>query len=167
MIMEVIHARGHPSIRATHASTIEVTREEHLTERGDCIIGVAADKSPRDFSGSFKEALRRDDSILIVVFKVGDFSDFILAQGSSRLVVDDPVKLIIRRSLFVEPATVGIRANKAARDIDRGLVNALRNPGSLLEVRLYVIRLGEIESIYAGPRSILEDEPGSHVDPAG
>jgi hypothetical protein len=29
-----IHARGHENVRATHATTIEVTKEEHLTPRG-------------------------------------------------------------------------------------------------------------------------------------
>jgi len=154
--LEVVYARGHPNIRATHYSTLEVTKEEHLSERGDCIIGVGADKSPRDFSPGFKDALRSDRAILIAVLRTGEYYDIVLSQGSSRLILDDPVKLIIRRSSYIEPATIGVRANKAARDLDRSLIALLRDPGSILELRLYVIRLDDIQSVDPGSRSVLE-----------
>ncbi|MGC8953213.1 DUF371 domain-containing protein [Desulfurococcus amylolyticus] len=154
---EIVYARGHPRIKATHVTTLEISREEYLTERGDCIIGIGADRSPKDFSRVFKEALRRDDSILLAVIRVGGLVDIVLAQGSSGLIVDSPVKLIIRRSSFIEPATIGIKANKAARDIDRRIIQMLRDPGTVLELRLYVLGLDEVESIYAGSRGILQD----------
>lgn len=153
--VEVVYARGHPNIKATHPTTLEVTREEHLTERGDCIIGVSASKAPRDFSESFKEALRSDRAVLVALIIVGGLMDVVLAQGSSRLLLDSPVKLVIRRSSFIEPATIGVKASKAARDIDRGIIAALRNPDTVVELKLYALRLDEIESIYTGSRSIL------------
>jgi hypothetical protein len=41
-VEEFIEARGHKKIRGTHRTTFEFTKEAHLTERGDCIIGVRA-----------------------------------------------------------------------------------------------------------------------------
>ena len=41
--MEIVIARGHPNIRATHKTTLEVTKEKELSPRGDCIIGICAD----------------------------------------------------------------------------------------------------------------------------
>jgi hypothetical protein len=41
-VAEEIPFVGHAMVRATHARTIEITTEGHLTARGDCIIGVAA-----------------------------------------------------------------------------------------------------------------------------
>ena len=41
---EIIRCRGHPLVLGTHPTTFEVTREDHLTENGNCIIGIAADK---------------------------------------------------------------------------------------------------------------------------
>jgi len=58
MPREVIHCRGHENVKATHRSTLEITTEDFLTPRGDCIICVSADKSLRDLSDDFKEALR-------------------------------------------------------------------------------------------------------------
>lgn len=46
--MIVIKARGHPNIKATHRTTIEVTKDNYLTGRGDCILGIDADKSLKD-----------------------------------------------------------------------------------------------------------------------
>ena len=41
---EIIRCRGHPLVLGTHPTTFEVTREDHLTSSGNCIIGIAADK---------------------------------------------------------------------------------------------------------------------------
>ncbi|HID73268.1 TPA: DUF371 domain-containing protein [Candidatus Micrarchaeota archaeon] len=47
---DVVTARGHPNIRAEHETTFEVTTEPSLTPRGDCIVGVQADKAASDLS---------------------------------------------------------------------------------------------------------------------
>ncbi|HIP58595.1 MAG TPA: DUF371 domain-containing protein, partial [Archaeoglobus profundus] len=36
---EVITAWGHPNITAKHRTTLEITKDEELSIRGDCIIG--------------------------------------------------------------------------------------------------------------------------------
>ncbi len=156
MLHETIKAYGHPLIKATHRTTFEITKEEYLTPRGDCIIGVGADKSVKDLSQRFKDAVRRNDSILIIVLKCGNVKDIVLAQGSSNLILSDPDKIIVRKSSYVEPATLAIRANKAARDIDRALVVCLKN-GSELFVDLYVLRLDEISSPYKDVGSVVND----------
>lgn len=149
---EVIKARGHENVKATHRTTLEITREPGLTPGGDCIIGVSADKGAFDLNPHFKECLQSDKSILIVVLEVGELRDLVLAEGSPNLSLSDKNKIIIRKSNYVEPATIGIRANKAAGDIKRELVERLKNPQSTLTVYLYVLRLDEIASIYVSPR---------------
>lgn len=44
-MIEEVTAHGHRNIFATNKKTFEMTKEPHLTERGDCIVAVAADKS--------------------------------------------------------------------------------------------------------------------------
>ncbi|HIP75502.1 MAG TPA: DUF371 domain-containing protein, partial [Thermococcus paralvinellae] len=44
MMREIIHCYGHENIKATHKSTLEITKEDFLTPRGDCIICIKADK---------------------------------------------------------------------------------------------------------------------------
>ena len=49
--------RGHPLVLGTHPTTFEVTCEKHLTENGNCIIGVAADKGCAGLSADFNRCL--------------------------------------------------------------------------------------------------------------
>lgn len=155
MIIEVIRARGHRNILARHRTTLEITKESEVTPRGDCIIGVSADKAAADLSPRFKEALRDDSAILIAVLEAGGLRDVVLAMGRRDLVLEHREKIILRKSEYVEPATVGVRANKAAGDISRDLVEELRK-GSELLVKLIVLRLDEVYPEYAGPGGVLE-----------
>ena len=48
-----IYAKGHENVKSTHKSTLEITTEEHLTCTGDCILGICADKSMKNFPEDF------------------------------------------------------------------------------------------------------------------
>ena len=51
------YAFGHPNIQATHKTTLEFTKDEYVSLRGDCIIGIDADfdlKSLKKFIKTFK-----------------------------------------------------------------------------------------------------------------
>ncbi len=134
IFIDVLRAKGHQNIRATHPSTLEITTEKHLTPRGDCIIGVSADKPANKLSPQLKNALKRDKSVLIIVFLSGKHWDYIIAKGSKNLMLTSDKKIIIRKSNYVEPSTIGILANKSARDLDRGLINNLRKGAELIVV---------------------------------
>jgi len=63
-LVEVVCARGHEHVSATHASTFEVTTDDWLTPAGDCILAVEADRAPRDFFARVSRRVcddRRDD----------------------------------------------------------------------------------------------------------
>ncbi len=156
MLHETIRAYGHPMMRATHRTTFEITRDPHLTPRGDCIIGVNADKSADDLDPRVKDAIRRDDAIIIIVLRVGQLQDIVLAQGSAKLQLSDQRRIIIRRSTYIEPATLAIKANKAARDIDRTLIDMLRK-GAKLTMDIYILGLDEIRSPYKNVGGIIND----------
>jgi uncharacterized protein len=46
---------GHANIRSNHKKTIEITKDSHLTTRGDCIIGVNASAGCNDLPESLKK----------------------------------------------------------------------------------------------------------------
>ena len=49
---------GHENIRSNHKKTIEITKESHLTPRGDCIVGVNANSSCSDLPEKLKNKLK-------------------------------------------------------------------------------------------------------------
>ncbi|MCE4619755.1 MAG: DUF371 domain-containing protein [Desulfurococcales archaeon] len=124
-------AKGHPNVRATHKSTLELTRDPHLTPRGDCIVGVEAELSAGSLPQWIKMALRREDSLLIVVLCSGGVCDSLTARGDPRLTLASSNSMVIRKSSYVDARTIGVGASKAARDIDRRIVESLRGGGTL------------------------------------
>jgi len=138
---ELVRARGHPNIRATHPTTLEITKETHLTPRGDCIIAVGADKGARDLSDAFKSAAREPGSIIIMTIEVprAGLSELIRARGHPALTFKHPTDMVVRRSAFTCGRTIAVMADKAARDLSRELVNALKDPSALVVVRLEVL----------------------------
>ena len=142
MLREVIHCRGHENVKATHKSTLEFTKEDYLTPRGDCILCIKADKGINDLSEEFKTALKAGKKLLIRI-RAGNLVDEILAEGSPSLILDHDYSMVIRKSTYVDGRTLAVRANKAARDIDRRVVELLKNPETIAEVELIILDEGK------------------------
>ncbi|MEM1868309.1 MAG: DUF371 domain-containing protein [Thermosphaera sp.] len=155
MASEQVTARGHFNITGRHKTTLEITRERDLTVRGDCIIGVEADKATSDFSSEFKKALRDPRNVLLIILEARGIRDFLLAHCSSSLILSDTRRIIVRRSGFIEPATIGLHATKAAGDLNRELINALKNGETVLKADFYVLRLEQVEAVDPSTRGIL------------
>jgi len=66
-----IRCRGHPCVTALHPTTLEITRDTGLTPRGDCIVGVAADRAARDLPREVRDLLCRDDAVVTAKFCCG------------------------------------------------------------------------------------------------
>jgi len=127
----IFRARGHPNVRARHRSTFEVTREDYLTPRGDCIIGVSSEAAAADLPGWLKDGLRRGLPVVALLYSGGRL-DAVAGWGDPRMSLSDPVRMVFRRSDYVGPETVMVRASKAAVHLDRGLVESLRRGGELV-----------------------------------
>jgi len=124
---DVVTFRGHPMVRSLHPTTIEITTVDHLTERGDCIIGVCASKGCAQLDPWVKEGLRRTGSKVTARFVVGSFRFEVRAVGDPRLLLSHPHDIVIRRSEFASERTLAVRADKASKDIPREMVRLLRN----------------------------------------
>ena len=125
-----ISSFGHPNISATHKTTIELTREDFLTHTGDCIIGVKADKACADLPKKFKELLKLGRRLRITL-ECNGFKETITARGDPRLTFTDEHRMIIRKSDFVCGKTLCVRADKAAADLNRDLIEELKKGGRL------------------------------------
>jgi len=121
----VIKARGNKLIKATHKSTLEITKDNFLTERGDCIIGINANYSVKDLPEDLKDHLLNEGKIKIVI-KVDDLIDDIIAYGSKNLLLTNDRSIVIRKSNYIDDRTLAINSNKSAIDINRKLIEELR-----------------------------------------
>ena len=109
-----------------------------MTPRGDCIIAVGADKGARDLSEAFKSIARRPNSIIIITVEIpsAGLSESIRARGHPALTFEHPTDMVVRKSTYTCGRTVAVMADKAARDLSRELVEALRDPMALVIIRL-------------------------------
>lgn len=129
-------ARGHKNVKATHRATIEFTRDEDLTPRGDCIVAVGAEKALKDLPDAFKEALRAGSRVEVGI-ECNGRKDAIRAFGSPRLTLKGARCMIIRKSGFACDRTLCVNADKAAADLNRELVEELRD-GHSCKITLHI-----------------------------
>jgi uncharacterized protein len=128
MVQDEIVFTGHPNVLSTHTKTIEITKAPTLSLRGDCIIGVNANKGCRDLKPALRDLLQQADLVVKIEVEVSDLSFAIDGRSHSRLSLLNDHDIVIRKSDFVCPRTVAISCNKASSDIPRDLVHLLRKP---------------------------------------
>ena len=127
MVQDEVIFYGHPNIRSLHAKTIEITKDEHLTPRGDCIIGVKANKACADLDESFKHRLKSNLSVIKIEIMVGDESFIISGRGDERLSMLNSNDIVIRKTNFVCPRTMSVLCDKASSDVPGKLVRILQD----------------------------------------
>jgi len=137
-VSEVITAFGHRNVRASHKTTLEITKEEELTVRGDCIVAVSADKGLLDLKPEFRNLLCRENARLTIFIDAGGVVDVVRAFGSSRLILSHPKDMVVRKSGYICSRTLAINANKAACDLSRVLVERLQSPEQVVRITLTV-----------------------------
>ncbi len=135
--VEKIIAFGHNLIKSTHKTTFEITKDHYLTEKGDCIIAVKANKAARDLSEKFKETARKPNAKITIIIEAAGEREIIRAFGDPNLTFTHPTDMVVRKSSYVCDRTIAIKADKAACDFSRNLIEKLRNPKQ--EVRITLI----------------------------
>jgi hypothetical protein len=126
MEFEEIEFFGHPNIKSTHRSTLEITKEETVSFRGDCIIGVKANKSCAEFNKRIKKLIANDRAKVKITIYILDKVFEINAEGSSLLTMSDDKEIVVRKSNYISPRTLAINSDKVAVDIPREIVRILQ-----------------------------------------
>ena len=126
MFQDEIEFRGHPNVQSLHARTIEVTKDEHLSLRGDCIIGVQASKGCADLDEKIKLKLKLADSVVKMEIIVGNESFSVTGRGDSRLTLSNGHDIVIRKTRFACPRTMSVMCDKASLDLPREMVRMLQ-----------------------------------------
>jgi hypothetical protein len=121
---------GHENIRSNHKNTIEITKESHLTPRGDCIVGVNANSSCDDLPQELKDKLRRSDAKVSISIRVGDHEFVMHGNGHPDLILTHKDDIVIRKSNFVCPRTLAVKCDKASDLLPREMVSLLQDPNT-------------------------------------
>ncbi len=123
---------GHPNIRATHVKTLEFTKDEHLTERGDCIIGIKADFDPA--------ALKQFSKKISVICQLTDPESGEQLQSIFKCKVNPDFnsdhEVVLRKSGFISDRTFGLGLKRGANHLDRRIVELLQDPNQKMLVKI-------------------------------
>lgn len=157
--VDKVLARGHRNIRATHKKTFEITREDDLTPRGDCIVAVSANKSLRDLDPGVKDGIRRGWVVAVIII-VNGLWDIAIGHGDPGLGLNDPVRIIARKSTYISPNTLMLRSDKAASDLRRDLIELLRRGE---EAIIYIIVSNSSECLQNKALEIVDKNGLKHI----
>ena len=119
---------GHMHVLSLHEKTLEITKEENLTPKGDCILGVNSSMACIDLPEKMKKKIQNSKSKIKFAINVGKFSFQIQGQGSEKLTLKHVSDIVLRKSAFTCSRTIAINCDKASSDIPRDFVHLLQNP---------------------------------------
>lgn len=125
---------GHSAIRATHAKTLELSRDTDITTRATCVVAVGVAAAPGPLAGPVR-----------ITIEAGGLSFALDARANSSW--DPAGPAVIRRSPLRRPDTLATHASAAASDLPRELVAALRAAGTTVELT--------VEPIAGPPTAVL------------
>ena len=137
-VIEELTAYGHMNIQGTHMTTLEITKADRVTLRGDCIVAVRADKATSDLPFQFKGLLRKPASKVTLIIEVSGLREEIAGFGDPRLQLTNTEDIVCRKSSFICGRTLMIKSNKAATDMNREVIEALRNPRNKVSITISV-----------------------------
>ena len=129
-------AHGHKNLRATHKTTLEFTKEEHLSKRGDCIVAVGSTMAAGDLPVEFKKTAATENSQITVIIEVDNLKETVKAKGSPQLTFTHPTDLVVRKSSYICGRTLAIEADKASIDFSRELITKLKDPNQKAKITL-------------------------------
>jgi hypothetical protein len=119
---------GHENVKSLHPKSIEITTDEHLTVKGDCIVGVRASCGCLGIPDEMKLLLQNPQSEVICTILVDKHSFRIIGKGSEKLTLKNPHDIVIRKSNFTCPRTLSVSCDVAADSIPSEMIVALQNP---------------------------------------
>lgn len=132
-----IQAKGHKNVLSKHKSTFEITKDKDLSLSGDCIIGVAMDKTMNDIPDILKEKIRDETAKILVKLSTENAKDEIVGYGHPDLSLNHSSDIVCRKSTYVCSRTLMIKADKSSCDLKEELIKDLQE-GKLLNFEIIV-----------------------------
>lgn len=129
--------KGHKNVTSKHRSTIELTQETDIRLAADCIIGVLSPVSLSDLPLTMRKKIQDEETQIRLILETENAWDQITGYGHPDLTLDHPTDMVCRKSRYKCSRTLMIKADKAAIDLKRELVEDLKQ-GKELKVTIIV-----------------------------
>ena len=136
IVIENIKARGHQNISATNSATFEITKENWLTRKGDCILAIGATKGAFDLSDPFKMVASQKNAVITFYIEAGGMTASTIGRGDSQLSYTHPMDLVGRKSNYTCNRTLMVNSEKSALDFPRELIEKLKSKAMPVKIRL-------------------------------
>lgn len=117
---------GHENIKASHPTTLEFTKDTHLTPTGDCIVGIDSDFD--------LQTLKKLKGRIMIRLKVDDIEDTLEADINDDF--SDEKEIVIRKTDFISRRTLAINATRSSKELNRKMIKKLKDPKQKLEVEI-------------------------------
>jgi len=138
LLSDNFKALGHPNITAAHKTTLMVTRDPWLTERGDCIIAVSAEKGLRDLDQRMKKVIQSRKARIQLALAADNLIFEVSGIGHPELTLNHPTEIVTRKSDFICDRTLMIGADSAACDISEQLLKLIKGEKNIIEITITV-----------------------------
>jgi len=118
---------GHQNITSKHKTTLEFTKDNYLTLKGDCIVGIKSDYSLLELK-KFIKSLKNNKKIIIKI-EILNNDNKIIEKINAEVNPDfnSEKDIVIRKSDFIDNRTLAIKADKAACDLNMDLIKNIKN----------------------------------------
>jgi hypothetical protein len=126
-IIDTIEIMGHPFIQCIHNTTIELTKDNYLTKKGTCILGIKASKACYDLNPLLKKKIKNGEKVDVII-KVDEISDSFYGYGNKKLTLLSKKDIVFRKSDFICDRTILINCTKSSNELSRNIIKRLINP---------------------------------------
>lgn len=93
----------------------------------------------QSLDSQIRQLAKSSNTRIVLKLTVADLVEEIEGRGDPRLTYSDSVSMVARKSSFVCGRTLMIEANKAASDLNRSLIERLKQPETVIDCELLFI----------------------------
>ena len=122
-------AKGHANITGTHKNTLEFTKDKEIGRKADCIVGVNSDFDVKELM----EFIKGKDKIRVKI-RLGEIVDEFSCRVNHEF--KDEREMVFRIGEFDSRRTLGLRCSKAAKDLDRGIIDGLKESEKKIQIEI-------------------------------
>lgn len=133
MVLDKIKAHGHRNILCTHETTIELTKDNYLTKKGNCILGIKASKACADLDQELKSHIWEGKKVHVIL-KSDEYIDSFYGYGHKNLSLTNKKDIVFRKSEYLCERTVLINCSKCSKDLSQTLIDNLKTSNQEIHI---------------------------------